>query len=394
MWEKRRSSVSQTELLTRKPDETTIEYKNRLLRNKDIYGITWDEVAEWLNAEFGTEYSADKYRKESYKLEQADLEEEIDGKLLELRKARVKLSDERVQVNALARNLARKEVFEEMAIAAAKEVAKNKTLVLPNKIEISEDTAKAGLLCIGDWHYGAEVDLFFNTYNPEEAVRRVNRLMVETKDIIKKNNLKDLYVINLGDMISGRIHLPLRINSRLDAVSQTIEVSELLAEFLTKLSEDVVVHYYDVEDNHSRVEPNKRDSINTESFARIIRWYLRARLNENDNIYFYDSTLGDDIIVLQIFDHLIAAVHGDKDPQRGIVDRLNSYLQTHVDMIISAHMHHFSADENSNTEFYCNGALIGQDDYANSLRLNSKPSQLLFIVTPDNVSSVIHKIKL
>lgn len=63
-------------------------------------------------------------------------------------------------------------------------------------------------------------------------------------------------------------------------------------------------------------------------------------------------------------------------------------------MIISAHMHHFSADENSNTEFYCNGALIGQDDYANSLRLNSKPSQLLFIVTPDNVSSVIHKIKL
>ena len=394
MWEKRRSSVSQTELLTRKPDETTIEYKNRLLRNKDIYGITWDEVAEWLNAELEQNYSADKYRKESYKLEQADLEEEIDGKLLELRKARVKLSDERVQVNALARNLARKEVFEEMAIAAAKEVAKNKTLVLPNKIEITEDTAKAGLLCIGDWHYGAEVDLFFNTYNPEEAVRRVNRLMVETKDIIKKNNLKDLYVINLGDMISGRIHLPLRINSRLDAVSQTIEVSELLAEFLTKLSEDVVVHYYDVEDNHSRVEPNKRDSINTESFARIIRWYLRARLNDNENINFYDSTLGDDIIVLQIFDHLIAAVHGDKDPQRGIVDRLNSYLQTHVDMIISAHMHHFSADENSNTEFYCNGSLIGQDDYANSLRLNSKPSQLLFIVTPDNVSSVIHKIKL
>ena len=70
------------------------------------------------------------------------------------------------------------------------------------------------------------------------------------------------------------------------------------------------------------------------------------------------------------------------------------YLQNHIDLIVSAHMHHFSADENNFTEFYCNGSLIGQDQYASSLRLNSKPSQLMFIVTPDNVSEVIYKIKL
>ena len=195
-------------------------------------------------------------------------------------------------------------------------------------------------------------------------------------------------------MISGRIHLPLRINTRLDTVTQTMEVSELIAEFLTELSKRVTIHYYSVEDNHSRIEPNKRDSISTEAFSRVIDWYLKERLKDNSNIEFCDNEIGDDIASFKVFNHQIVAVHGDKDPQRGIVDKLNSYLQKHVDLIVSAHMHHFSADENNFTEFYCNGSLIGQDQYAADLRLLSKPSQLMFICTQDDVSSVMYKIKL
>ena len=118
------------------------------------------------------------------------------------------------------------------------------------------------------------------------------------------------------------------------------------------------------------------------------------RLKRNPNIEFLKNLVGPDISIFRVFDFSVAAVHGDKDPQRGIVDRLNSYLQGHLDMVVSAHMHHLSADENNNTEFYCNGSLIGQDQYASDLRLNSKPSQLLFISTPENVSEVLYKIKL
>ena len=211
---------------------------------------------------------------------------------------------------------------------------------------------------------------------------------------LQEHSIDDLYVINLGDMISGRIHLPLRINNRIDTVQQTIEVSEILAEFLNVLSEHTNVNYVSVSDNHSRVEPNKKESLQTESFARIIDWFLEERLSNNKNIHFIENTFSEDFAIFNVFEHCVVAVHGDKDPQKGIVDRLNSYLQGHIDLLISAHRHHFTADENNFTEFYCNGSLIGQDDYSANLRLNSKPSQLLFICTPDNFSEIIYKIKL
>ena len=150
-----------TEILTRKSDETLEEYKNRLLRNKSFYDITWDEIAVCLNQELGTDYSPDKYRKESYRLERAEISEEVDEKLLELRKAKVKLSDERTQINAIARKLAREEVFKELALDTVKEMSKNKILELPAEITI-KNTEKQGILCIGDWHYGLDVKEFFN----------------------------------------------------------------------------------------------------------------------------------------------------------------------------------------------------------------------------------------
>ena len=57
-------------------------------------------------------------------------------------------------------------------------------------------------------------------------------------------------------------------------------------------------------------------------------------------------------------------------------------------------MHHFSSDESNNTIFICNGSLMGTDNYASSLRYNSKPSQLIIISTPENVVKGIHKIDL
>jgi len=62
-------------------------------------------------------------------------------------------------------------------------------------------------------------------------------------------------------LIAGRIHLTIRFNSRIDVITQTIEVSELLAEFIDELSTYVPIDYYSVIDNHSRLEPNKKDAL-------------------------------------------------------------------------------------------------------------------------------------
>lgn len=379
--------------LHKSPEESELSYKKRIYLYKDINGFTWEDVAAIINSELNLDYSADKYRKEAYRIMDSDYSEslKIDEKLLDFKKEKVKLSDERVQVNALIRKLAREDSIKELAMEMADKIADSKFLSSPDSIKVSNEEKKA-ILCIGDWHYGLDTNCMFNTYSPEIAVERINNLCNKVLSIIKEHNIDDLHIINLGDMISGRIHLPLRLNSRIDVVTQTMEVSEILAEFLTVLSKKTKVNYYSVEDNHSRVEPNKKDSFSPEAFSRIIDWYLEERLSNNNNIIF--NEVGEDIALFNVFNHTIVAVHGDKDPQKGIVDRLNSYLHGHIDMIISAHMHHFSADENNNTEFYCNGSLIGQDDYAAGLRLNSCPSQLMFISTPENFSEIIYKIKL
>ena len=384
-----------TDSLIKRPEETELEYKKRIYLYRDLYDLTWNDIADVINNELNCNYSADKYRKESYKIldKQASQLLQAEDKIFEYKKERVKLNDQRLQINALTRLVAREETFKEIAIEAASSISKNKIFDVPKNINVKNAEKKA-ILCIGDWHYGLDVDLFYNTYNVDIAVERITTLLNAVLVHLKEHSIDDLYVINLGDMISGRIHLPLRINNRIDTVQQTIEISEILAEFLNVLSEHTNVNYVSVSDNHSRVEPNKKESLQTESFARIIDWFLEERLSNNKNIHFIENTFSDDFAIFNVFEHCVVAVHGDKDPQRGIVDRLNSYLQGHIDLLISAHRHHFTADENNFTEFYCNGSLIGQDDYSANLRLNSKPSQLLFICTPDNFSEIIYKIKL
>ena len=384
-----------TDNLLRRSNESESEYKKRIYLYRDIYGLTWEDIADIINSELNSNYSADKYRKESYKVLDSDHSQvlKVDDKLLEYKKEKIKLNDQRTQITALTRLAAREEAFKDIAIEVANNISKEKILDIPKRINIKNEEKKA-ILCIGDWHYGLEVDLFYNTYNTEIAVERITNLLNSVIIKIEEHNIDDLYIINLGDMISGRIHLPLRINNRIDTVQQTIEISEILSEFLSTLSQYTHINYISVSDNHSRVEPNKKESLNTESFARIIDWFLQERLSNNKNIDFIENTFSEDFAIFSVFDHCIVAVHGDKDPQRGIVDRLNSYMQGHIDLLISAHRHHFTADENNFTEFYCNGSLIGQDQYSADLRLNSKPSQLLFICTPENFSEIIYKIKL
>lgn len=384
-----------TDSLIKRPEETELEYKKRIYLYRDLYDLTWNDIADVINNELNCNYSADKYRKESYKIldRQASQLLQAEDKIFEYKKERVKLNDQRLQINALTRLVAREETFKEIAVEAAATISKDKIFDIPKNINVKNAEKKA-ILCIGDWHYGLDVDLFYNTYNVDIAVERITTLLNTVLVHLKEHSIDDLYVINLGDMISGRIHLPLRINNRIDTVQQTIEISEILAEFLNVLSEHTNVNYISVSDNHSRVEPNKKESLQTESFARIIDWFLEERLSNNKNIHFIENTFSDDFAIFNVFEHCVVAVHGDKDPQRGIVDSLNSYLQGHIDLLISAHRHHFTADENNFTEFYCNGSLIGQDDYSANLRLNSKPSQLLFICTPDNFSEIIYKIKL
>ena len=388
--------------ITKRDTETELQYIIRVCSNKDFLNLNWNQIKEILNNELSYNYSQDRYRKIYYKhidnynekltnVDSSDLQD-----LIQLEKEKIKIRDERNQINALIRRTAREETIKELAISIAKEFNDKILLKSPRKIDTEESAQKHGILCLSDWHYGIKIDNIFNCYNTDISKDRVSDLKNKVIDIIKKEKLKELTIVNLGDLISGKIHLQLRVNSQIDVITQIIEVSELLVEFIYELSKKVKINYTSVIDNHSRLDPNKKESLQLENLSRITDWYIKNRLSDNINFTYLESSneYGEDISVFSIFNFNIAAVHGDKDKQKTILNNLCNFTQLHLDAILSAHLHHFYMDESNETELFCNGSLMGTDDYAHDLRLNSKPSQTLIISTPDNISSVVYKIKL
>lgn len=359
-------------------------------KNKEINNLTWDEITDKINKQTGYLYSETTYRKMYKKLSS------LGDSLLNLQKEKIKLSDERTQLNAYVRRIAREETLKEIASNAIKEISNKKSFLSPEIITYPDNNSVLeGILVISDWHYGIECDNAWNKYNPEIARKRVSSLRDQTIKYCRRYNIKKLHLVNLADLIAGRIHLTLRLESRIDVITQTMEVCEILAEFIHDLitSLNVDIEYYECTDNHSRLEPNKSDSLDLETLSRLTSWYLKARLNDIENkIHFNKNEFGDDIISFKIFNWNIAGVHGDKDMPQKVIDNISMMTRNSYDLMLTAHLHHFSGDEKNKCIIVSNGSLMGTDTFAKNLRLSSTPSQNLIIVSPENVIEGLHRL--
>jgi hypothetical protein len=419
-------------------DETDIEYIVRMCEGKDSYKLSWDAIAVIMNEELNISRSESYYRKnfkngnflvqraseyadasptweESTDIVTPDyVRAKIDNALVNddekdeitdlqellyaIKKERVKLRDERTQIGAMIRKSARNEdIYElskDIAHSIATEMSAKKFLDIKcSKNVVYNNGGKSAILELSDWHYGIDVNSYWNVYNPEIARMRVSTLIRETIRRCNENDVSDIWVVNLADLICGRIHLTLRLQSRIDVITQTIEVSEILAEALTALhNEGLTVHYVGCLDNHSRLEPNKNDSIDLESLARITDWYLKERLG--DSVLFHDNEYSRDIISFNIGKYRIAGIHGDKDKPTEVVKHITLMTKQQYDLVLTAHLHHFSCDEQNETIVVSNGSLMGTDDYAEKLRLSSKPSQNLIIVSDKSVCDTLYRIVL
>jgi hypothetical protein len=376
--------------------------------------VTWQEVTDMMNSQLSLNLNESTYRKQAKcwindfdeqlsTPQNAPITDESKGNgyiddlntlLREIKKARVQLSDERTQNQAYVRKMAREETLLEMAKEVAVTMSSKKMLSLPEEPLVGTRRDREGILCLSDWHYGIDIDNYFNTYNPRICLNRLCKLRDEVILKGKELKFKKLHVVNMSDLISGRIHLQLRIENRFDAVTQIMQVSEILAEFLTDLSEHFEIEYRDCLDNHSRLEPNKKESMELETLARIIPWYLEERLKDNKRVKILYNTYADDIITFKVFDWEVVAVHGHKDSPSKVITNMIAATRKRNDLVLSAHFHHFSADEENECMRVSNGTLMGVDTHSQDLRLTNKPSQNLIVVNKDNVTEFICKINL
>jgi hypothetical protein len=387
-------------ILKRQSQETFMDYHIRLYENKDEYEVDKFEIAALLNAEMGSNFDESKWRKDyaqyikwkDYILNK-NLDKEILDKYEEVRieseKEKVRKRDQKREYRKLIDNQARFEAIKDDVYDAILQLEKKKPLLFSPKCKIT--SGKHGLALFSDWHYGIEVSNSTNVYNKKVFNDRVEKLVSKIIEYGHMNQIETLHIGQLGDLISGNIHVSTRVQSNEDVIEQTKYVSEVLAEVLSILANEFPqIKYYNVIGNHGRTG-NKHDVGIKENFEYLVPWFLEARLREFDNIEIITDE--DGYIASKILNEDVVFVHGNYDRVESCVTRLPQVLGYVPSYIFGGHVHHNYEKEYGKTTVVVNGSLVGNDDYAMQGRYGAKPSQK-FVVFDEEGLEATYIIKL
>lgn len=390
-----------------KSDESLYDYQIRLCKNKDLYDLTWTDVSELYYEASSEKKSPDVFRKfwryfsEGYELaktespESPSIIEELEEKQLEFEKAKYQFQDQKREYAKIVREQARIDHIRKEMIAEIHKLGKVKPLNYYERVSFPTNFEREGLLVISDTHYGLFAQNHWNQFDNNEFITRMKKLITKTVEYSKNHQVKTLHVFLAGDLINGLIHQVTRINNTEDAVSQTMQVSEILAESLTSLANEVEeLKIYNVRGNHDRVTPNKKDEIAKESFNDLIKWYLKTRLQALKNASFLDNKYDDEIIVTDILGNTVMCVHGHKDKVSNVTHNLTMMTRQIPDYIVMGHTHHHEENEDHSCEIIVNSSFSGVDDYAKDIRKTSKAAQKFIVFDKDERRLCTYSIQL
>ena len=391
--------------MNRLANESELDYHKRIvygkLVDKTLSDIDYTELAELV---YGKPYSSDVARRMMYgsckTLELLDKERtdcisdnsilgEIEAKMLELRKERQKFYDQRREYNKLISMEARREHLEDMLIKSAGDLNNMIGCMYQTNTDFQMYTTSdnEAILIFSDWHYGLKAHNVFNQYDTNICKQRVMNIVNAAIIRIKLHGCQRLHIVVLGDLIHGATHNSARVASEEYTCDQLMQAAEILAQSINYLSTFVKeTLVYSTYGNHARTVQNKQDSIHRDNMERIIPWWLQHRFINCDNIHIVPDD-GHEFIFINSCGHEFCASHGDNDSVKSSPRLLTTLFQKkynkNIEYILLGDKHHReSFDELGVSAMLC-GSLCGSDDYANTRRLYSDPSQLLLIVNPE-----------
>ncbi len=385
---------------TREKSENLKEYQYRLYKNKDLYGLKNEEIGEILNRETGNKWDESAYRKpmtsyiegydDGYEKgysdaldgENHELSEELDKKKDELYIQQVKTRDKLREYRKLLRDEARIENIVDVFRQCARDISEIKPLNISHYPTPKGE--KVAVLQLSDLHVGELVDNFMNTYNVDIFYERMAKLTNKVIDYCQLMDVKTLKVLNLGDWVSGNIHVSTRVLAEEDVVGQTMLVAEAASEMLAEFAKSIEnVEFYSVTDNHSRINKNFKEHIEKESFSRFIPWFIRERVSKVDNIKVIENKINEveeyEIGVLDIFDEKGLFVHGHHDKINTVVADLTLMTKIFPIAVFIGHMHKNYEDEVHGIDLIMNPSMVGSGEYSKTIRKSSKARQKMTI---------------
>ena len=377
--------------------------------------LSWDDICD----KFELNLNPHELRKRSYgiklyddflkerNIEQSsnDIKEEIEEKLIEIKKERAKLTDLRTQVNKEIREQAR---YEDLLNLLESEINKlSKSKPLPTSLPKGEDVSlyrhfnpdkfakrKECILLLSDLHYGIEIDNSWNKFNSDIAKKRMAHMVNKTIEYGKLNNCKICHILITGDLVNNNIHLTSRLSNRENIAMQTVGVSELISESIAKLCKEFnYVSLSLCDGNHDRIYPNKSDNDYNDSFIHIIREFINIRCSSLNNFILNENKHGHELVNLNVCGKSIVGLHGDKMPAKATIPRLVTMFGK-VDYVVRGHVHNSSQDSFGESKLITVSSFSGMDEYAKHLGLNSRPSQKILILSSADNDDCIYDIDL
>ena len=372
--------------------ETYDDWKYRIILGKKDgkVDMSWDEIIKMLGLTYSRDYlrklstGIGEYRDYLRARNEETIEnapqsaiDAIDDKEFQLRRQKMRMQDQKRELNKKLREWARAEHIREEFIKAVKDLPKLPEVNPINKL----DGDNEGILMLSDWHAGMVSSNACNVFNTRILQERVKRLTEKTIEACLCHNIGKVHMFCLGDMVNGLIHVTTRINNEEDVVKQSMLVAELICQIINEVSEVADVELYWSRGNHDRVTANKKESICAESFADMILWYIKARMDNIEGLTFHENEVDDEIIVADIMGNTVFAAHGHKDKPTKAVENLSLLLKKFPDMVLLGHFHSAAEREVQGAEVIVNGSLCGTDSYAFNLRRTSHPVQKFLVIS-------------
>lgn len=380
--------------LKRRVGESEAAFIYRICSMKGQIG-RWDDIKEILNRELGYEYTESAYRKkyqqgQAYVIANEEVFAENESYLESMRQEREKLQRERyklqtekLEYNKWLREHARDELFEEKIIESIYNNVGKNTPVSPIASRRDE---RCGVLSFADCHFGADFFInglngkIINAYNPDIFYERMEKLLGETIDYCKKEDLKTLKIFNLGDSLDGFLRHEQLKNLRYGVIDSAILFADYMSRWLRKLSEHIGVEYYWTDGNHGelRLLDGRKGAHVDDNIEKVVAHIIKIYNEDNPNFEMICNDSG--FIFTEAVGYNILGIHGEvKDLKAALKDYADIY-DVKIDYLFAGHKHHTTFD-NCGVKKGCIGvgSIVGSDNYSFKLRKSADATASLII---------------
>ena len=372
-----------------------------LAKDSGELDMSWDEIANVINKELGNEdrplseaafRKPFQYAKKFYEagvfndLNEDKYLKELQLQKHELVKEQVKVRDERNELNRIIREEARKESYKDQIMRTISEYQCNPLCYDESKqfsgiIKTDNDL----IISMTDLHVGIEINNYFNKFNEDIFKNRLNQYLDKIFEVQLRHGSENAFVI-LSELVNGIIHNELRIESNQNLIEQFLTATNYISQFLSELSYRFnTVNVYMCVGNHSRISTKKEDSLKGENIDHLAIPFLEAKLQNFKNIKFYKNEIEESIAMFNVRNNVVMSSHGDKDAPSNVVQKFTLLFGIRPSLVYLGHRHTNGLTTVYNTKVIESGCLSGTDNYALDLRLHSKPSQTISVITENGL---------